>query len=185
MSVWLWKNWLRPKKDEAVTVTAKRPALALDRLPPNATEDFAELLKVADATEIEFPHLKRIVAAQWALECGWGTSKLAHTHRNYAGAKWRAWLNDFGAKPVSYAAWDGVDVYAEFDSHASFIKAYWARFDKVSAYQDWRNHTATPEAFMAYIGPIWVAVSPDHGRKYVKNVERIDRDTMSKVFPRG
>lgn len=182
MSIWLWDYFKRPKKDEVVTVAPTRRELGLSVLPKTTTNGFRELLKVSDATAIEYPALKSIAAAQWAVECGWGTSKLALEHRNYAGAKWRYWLRDYGARPVEYDAWDGPDTYAHFDHDADFIRAYWARFDKISAYENWRKWADTPEGFIRYIGPTWVGVSPGHGVQYVKRIITINDQTMRKVF---
>jgi len=179
--MWLWKYLTRPKAGETVKIAPTRRELDLRPLPLSTTPGFIELLKVADATEIEFPNLKSVAAAQWALECGWGTSALAREHHNYGGAKWRPWCKPYG-KPVQYTAWDGPDTYVSFNSDADFIAAYWKRLDVTSAYSGWRFKTDTPAAFMSHIGPPWVGVSDAHAKAYVRRVLDIHANTMSKVF---
>lgn len=179
--MWLFERLFQPKGKEVVEVVPPRLPMNMFALPQHTSMSFRELLLVLDATQIEFPHLKSVVAAQWALESGWGTSKLATQHHNYAGAKWRAWCKPFG-KPVQYDAWDGPDTYVSFNTDADFIAAYWKRLDVTEAYSGWRLNTATPEAFIRHIGPPWVAVSPEHGAAYVKRILKINEDIMRTVF---
>jgi N-acetylmuramoyl-L-alanine amidase len=135
--------------------------------PASTTENFKALAYLYGSTDIEFPHLKGVSLAQWALESGWGTSNLARQHRNYAGMKWRKADAQFGnAQP--YTAHDGRTEYTHFNRNLDFIRAYWNRLDGVSAYKGWRNHTATPEDFIRFVGPIWVGQGVD--AQYVKRV---------------
>lgn len=152
-----------------------------DHLPKTAKLWFKELLEVYRETDIEFPHLKGITAAQWAWESGWGSSALAREHNNYAGAKWRAGLEPYG-RPVSYGAWDGKDTYFHFNDEAAFIMAYWKRLDLLPSYKGWRNHTDSPAAYIAFIGPTWVGMDPEHQRYYVKNITRIYNERMKAIF---
>jgi hypothetical protein len=143
------------------------PPWNITDFPVTATEDFRSLAYLYAATDIEFPHLKGVTLAQWALESGWGTSNLARQHRNYAGMKWRKADAQFGnAQP--YTAHDGRTEYTHFNRNLDFIRAYWNRLDGVSAYAGWRQHTGSPEDFIGFIGPIWVGrgVNP----RYVPHV---------------
>ena len=103
---------------------------------------------------VEFPHLRGVVLAQWALECGYGKTVLAEQHLNFAGMKWRELMRPY-AVPVSYEAHDGRTDYCKFPSLDKFIEGYWARLDLVSAYAGWREHTGSPEDFIGFIAEIW------------------------------
>lgn len=144
-------------------------------LPDTATGNFRLLATEYADHPIEFPHLKAVTLAQWAKESGWGTSRLAAQYLNYAGAKWREYMRDY-ATPIMYAAHDGKTRYCEFRSHAHFIDGYWARLDIEPAYEGWRDHTETPESFIAFVGPIWVTGEREPsaaGDRYVEDVLRI------------
>lgn len=142
-------------------------------LPNTATFAFAELLETYRHTEVAYPALKEVSAAQWALESGWGTSFLAVNFLNYAGMKWRDSMAPFG-DPVRYNAWDGVDRYVRFHDHQNFIAAYWARFDLVPAYRYWHDAAEQgPDVFLAKIGPIWVGGQPQDQQEYIRKIQMI------------
>lgn len=143
-------------------------------LPNTATHDFMDLLVAYKARKIEFPHLKQITFAQWALECGWGSTNLARHHKNYGGAKWRKYMEKY-AIPVSYEAHDGRTNYCHFETYEDWIDGYWARFDLENMYKGWRNHVSTPEAFIKFIGPIWVGTTPEGKATYVRHVLKINQ----------
>lgn len=146
-----------------------------DYLPDNTDPGFVELIDVYLNTDIEFPHLKSMTLAKWALESGWGLSDLAQKHNNFAGMKWRTGMKPYGFA-VSYKDWQGkIDPYVSFHDKAHFIKGYWARLDMIGAYSGWRGHTKTPEAFIGFVGPIWVGMSKTHNDRYVSNVKRLNR----------
>jgi N-acetylmuramoyl-L-alanine amidase len=135
--------------------------------PATATDGFKTLAALYAVTETEFPHLKGVTLAQWALESGWGTSNLARQHRNFAGMKWRKADAQFGnAQP--YTAHDGRTEYTHYNRNIDFIRAYWNRLDGVSAYKGWRDHVGSPEDFISFVGPIWVGRGIDPN--YVKRV---------------
>lgn len=144
-------------------------------LPKTATDDFANLVRAYQAAEIEFPQLKAITYAQWALESGWGTSSLAFKFKNYGGAKWRTYMAPW-ATPVKYVAHDGMTQYCLFPTHEAWIAGYWGRLDKESMYAGWRGHTTTGRDFINFIGPIWLGMGKDKGAEYVRKVTRIHDD---------
>lgn len=150
--------------------------------PRTATNGFRELIHRQHYLTVEFPHLKAVAGAQWALESGWGSSPLARRYYNYAGMKWRPGMEEYGAEPVSYQAHDGRATYARFHSYADFINAYWGRLDDISAYSGWREHAATPKDFMLFIGPIWVGGSPAHGREYVRKVLQLHDERLARIY---
>lgn len=151
-------------------------------LPGNTDPGFLDLIEVYKGADIEFPQLKAMTLAQWALESGWGLSDLAMNNNNFAGMKWRKGMRPFGWA-VTYKDWQGkVDPYVHFHDKAAFISGYWARFDIVSAYPDWRRHVHSGDAFIDYIGPIWVGMSPTHNEKYVKDIKRLCRNRLEPLL---
>lgn len=126
---------------------------------------FEELTVRYKAVAVAFPALKPITLAQWILESGRGTSKLAQEHLNFAGLKWRSEMVGF-ATPVEYEAHDSLDYYCKFRSLDDFIIGYW-KFLSRNPYQGWENFAAeSPEAFIRFIGPIFNPI----GRTYVDRV---------------
>jgi murein DD-endopeptidase MepM/ murein hydrolase activator NlpD len=121
------------------------------------SELFNQLVKAYAKTNIDFPQLKGITVAQWLLESGRGTSRLATEHLNFGGLKWRDEMAGF-ATPVDYQASDGSDKYCKFESLEKFIKGYW-RFLERSPYEGWRNNVDSGEEFIRFIGPIYAGDS--------------------------
>lgn len=151
-------------------------------LPKDTTPDFARLLNAYKKAVIDFPQLKAFSFAQWALECGFGTSNLARDHLNFGGAKWRPYMNGWST-PVSYKAHDGETLYCKFPDHQAWINGYWGRFDKEPAYKGWRNHVADGATFMNFIGPIWLGMGKEKGDEYVRKVTSIhDKCKLADIF---
>ena len=119
------------------------------------SEIFNQLVQLYAEKNINFPHLKGITVAQWLLESGRGTSRLATEHFNFGGLKWRNEMKGF-ATPVDYQASDGWDKYCKFDSLEKFIEGYWHFLDR-SPYEGWRNHVDSGEKFIGFIGPIYAS----------------------------
>jgi hypothetical protein len=141
-------------------------------LPTTTHKNFRALHQAYQTAEIEFPQLKGVSFAQWAKECGWGQSNLAIKFKNYGGAKWRTYMAPY-AKPVKYAAHDGITQYCHFPDDEKWIAGYWARFDLEPSYKGWRKHTKNRATFMAFIGPIWLGMGQLKGDDYVRDVVRI------------
>lgn len=145
-------------------------------LNKEATDDFRRLLGTYKKAKIEFPQLKLVSFAQWTLECGWGTTKLARDHLNFGGAKWRKYMKPWST-PVMYTPHagdaEGTINYCKFKSHEEWIAGYWGRFDVEPAYKGWRNHTKTGREFIEYIGPTWVGTGPKGEAEYVAHVMRL------------
>ncbi len=144
-----------PAVATAVPVAAPpEPAVSRPPKPANFTELFWDLALLNARKPVEFPHLRGVALAQWALECGYGKTVLAQDHLNFAGMKWREVMRPY-ASPVSYEAHDRRTDYCKFPSLEKFIEGYWARLDVVSAYAGWRDNTSSPEAFIGFIAEIW------------------------------
>lgn len=193
-NVWLWprfRNWVNARKGAPFAIPAadgpgthyappppqRDPAARafdLDEkmhryFPPGAAPRFAQLVKVYDAGSLEFPQLKGITVAQWAIESAWGQSRLARVGCNYAGMKWSPAERAYGGSPGNQTQ-DGYEKgfrYTFFATYAGFIQAYWARLDRVDAYRGWRDHVTTPEDFIRHIGGPWVGYEKD---KYIHTV---------------
>lgn len=115
---------------------------------------FHDLIIKYKAMPVAYPSLKAVTLAQWILESGRGTSRLAVDHLNFAGLKWRSEMVGY-ATPVTYAAHDGIDFYCKFSSLEGFITGYW-KFLSRSPYEGWDTYAAeSPEAFIRFIGPIF------------------------------
>lgn len=112
--------------------------------------------------DIKYPHLKPVTVAQWALESGRGSSKLATDHLNFGGLKWRKEMQGYATK-VWYEAHDGGEYYCNFMSFEAFIKGYW-KFIERPPYIGWESHTATEEDYIEFIGPIYCP-RPDYVEK--------------------
>lgn len=102
---------------------------------------------------IRHPQLKEVTLAQWMLESGRATSKLAKEHYNFGGLKWRPEMAPF-ATPISYEAHDGVAKYCKFATIESFINGYWGFINR-APYSGWEEHISSGEDYINFIGPIY------------------------------
>jgi uncharacterized FlgJ-related protein len=137
---------------------------------------FEQLVGVYSGTEVEFPHLKEVSIAQWALESDYGRSELAQKYLNFAGMKWRSEMRGL-ATPVHYNAHDGAGIYCQFASLDDFIAGYWAFLER-SPYRGWRMNSATPEDFINFIGETWAS---DH--RYARKILRILQTRKPETSP--
>lgn len=113
-------------------------------------EQLAERYAIA---QIAHPILKPVTLAQWLLESGRGTSKLAQDHLNFGGLKWRPEMAGYAIK-ILYQAHDGEDYYCKFASLDAFVIGYW-KFLSRAPYQGWESHASTGKEFIEFIGPIY------------------------------
>ncbi len=157
----------------AADTSTTQPAQPVDPVTPATTaaslwDQLREAYSAAPASVVEFPHLKGITFAQWGYESGHGTSLLAREHLNFGGLKYREFLAGV-ATPVPYTDSGGRrDNYCKFATFENFLKGYWSRFDNISNYNGWRNHTATPDAYIRFIANIYAP--PSENAKYLPNV---------------
>lgn len=115
--------------------------------------------------------MRAATLAQWALESGWGRSKLAADHNNFAGLKWRPRRVSEVARPVEYEAHDGVDTYCHFDSPEEFILGYWMFIDG-GPYDGWSEHVDDARAYLSHVQSRGYSTTPD----YVDRVMRVVDD---------
>lgn len=149
------------------------------RLPQKCTSAFASLCRLvldelgADGTL--GPLMAETVLAQWALESGYGVSRLALEHNNYAGMKWRDGMEPW-ATPVPFVAHDGRASYCHFANNGQFVHGYFHRLDLIPAYARWDDAAQNGgDAFITHIGPAWLGLGPDAGDRYIKKVQSVRR----------
>jgi N-acetylmuramoyl-L-alanine amidase len=121
---------------------------------------------------IRYPTLRPVTFAQWMLESGRATSKLARDHYNFGGLKWRPEMAGFATR-IKFEAHDGVDFYCKFATIESFIRGYWAFIDR-APYSGWEQHVSSPEDFIGFIGPIYTP-SRNYARRVLNLVPNADQ----------
>src|SRR4030095_16567629 len=84
----------------------RRTAMAANKL-------LQKLATIYRGDEIQYPELRAVTLAQWMLESGRATSKLAKLHYNFGGIKWRREMAPYATR-IQYEASDGVDYYCKF-----------------------------------------------------------------------
>lgn len=107
-----------------------------------------------DSTKIDLARqqpLKDVTLAQWLLESGRATSKLANECLNFAGLKWRSGMAGFATpqliqvpsepRPVEFCKFAGIE---------EFIIGYW-KFLTRDPYKGLEDHTKTPETFIGFL----------------------------------
>lgn len=122
-----------------------------------------ELLVAARTATVPAPALRAVTLAQWILESGRGTSRLAAEHGNFAGLKWRPEMQGF-ATPVRYEAHDGVDTYCAFVTAEAFVAGYW-RFIERAPYQGWRQFEHDPPGYVGFLKSRGYAGDPNYVAK--------------------
>lgn len=128
-------------------------------------------------------HLREMMLAQWAVESGWGNSRLAKEYNNFAGMKWRDFMKEHASKKW-YKANDGGSFYCYFATQADFIRGFVHRLDKHPMYAGWREKSTTPEGFIQFVGPIWVGLDVKRNAEYVRKVMRVYNDrTKGTITP--
>lgn len=131
-----------------------------------------ELVAAARIATIPAPALRSVTLAQWSLESGRGTSRLAIEHGNFGGLKWRPEMQGY-ATPVQYAAHDGVDTYCAFASGEAFIAGYW-RFIERSPYQGWEQFAQDPQGYVAFLKSRGYAGDPNYAMKVLALLPEAD-----------
>ncbi len=96
-------------------------------------------------------HLKEITLAQWLLESGRATSKLANEHKNFAGLKWRSEMAPFASAKLIKVPSEPTEVeFCFFNDIDKFLRGYW-KFLTRSPYKGLEENTKTPESFIGFI----------------------------------
>jgi N-acetylmuramoyl-L-alanine amidase len=116
-----------------------------------ANELLLRLAEIYAGENIRHPKLRAVTLAQWMLESGRATSKLATQHYNFGGLKWRREMAPYATR-VSYHAHDGTDYYCKFATIENFVNGYWAFLNR-APYSGWEEHIDSGEDFIRFIGP--------------------------------
>lgn len=111
------------------------------------------LATVYAGENIRYPKLRAVTLAQWMLESGRASSRLATEHYNFGGLKWRPEMGLFATR-VMYQAHDGLEAYCKFATLENFVRGYWAFIDR-APYSGWETHVDTAEDYIRFIGPIY------------------------------
>jgi N-acetylmuramoyl-L-alanine amidase len=121
------------------------------------------LVTIYRGEAIRYPQLRAVTLAQWMLESGRATSKLARLHYNFGGLKWRKEMAPYATR-IKYEASDGVDDYCKFATIENFIAGYWAFLNR-APYSGWEEHVEDGKDFIEFIGPIYTPT-----KNYAKKV---------------
>ncbi len=132
-------------------------------LPSTTSALWKRLISTYSSMEIEYPDLRLVTLAQWALESGWARSELAKKHNNFGGLKYRARMEG-RASPVDYEAHDGIDTYCAFDSVEAFIAGYW-HFVASGPYEGWQEYGADPLGYIQHLRSKGYAGDPNYVAK--------------------
>jgi N-acetylmuramoyl-L-alanine amidase len=122
------------------------------------------LVTVYKGDNIRYPQLRPITLAQWMLESGRCTSKLAKEYYNFGGIKWRPEMAAYATK-IKYEANDGVDYYCKFATIENFINGYWAFLNR-APYTGWEEHVSSGEEFIRFISPTYTP-SPKYADRVI------------------
>jgi len=145
------------RADRAERASRPERANRADRANRAARAETNELLlRLVDVyvgEDIRHPQLRAVTLAQWMVESGRATSKLAREHYNFGGLKWRNEMTPFATR-ILYEAHDGTDYYCKFATIESFVNGYWAFLNR-APYSGWEEHVASGEDFIRFIGPIY------------------------------
>lgn len=117
--------------------------------------------------------------AQWALESGWGDSKLATHYNNFGGMKYRRELADEFPTHAPYTDWSGEEVpYFLLDTLEEWPSLYFAFIGR-SVYDGWEAHKDCGHCFMrhlaksGYCGSMKGVKTEDVPSAYAARIENI------------
>ena len=134
----------------------------------------------------EFANVLTAIAAQWALESGWGKSKLAMSHNNFGGMKYRSELSHL-CDPVVYTDWEGEEcLYCALADPEDYYEVYFA-FISRQRYHGIEDHLGSPEAFLEHLyARGYVGSMPGGKDKYVSTILNIMARLPKEISdPRG
>lgn len=150
--------------------TFSRKMLLNDLAGEYLSTDLADILtKVGIDAEISSANLqllKQTTLAQWLLESGRATSKLAIEANNFAGLKWRDPDMKGFAEPLTIKVPSETTevVFCKFTSIEGFIAGYW-RFLSRSPYKGLEGYTNTPESFIGFLKSKGYSTDPGYVEK--------------------
>lgn len=112
--------------------------------------------------------LKEVTLAQWLLESGRATSKLAIEMFNFSGLKWRDEMQGFATPKLIHVSSEPNAVeFCQFNNVEAFLVGYW-KFLTRSPYKGLEDHTKTPETFMGFLHRQGFAADPGYVNKVLR-----------------
>lgn len=125
----------------------------------------------------EYANVLTAIASQWALESGWGKSKLAMSHNNFGGMKYRKELSHL-CDPVVYTDWEGQEaLYCALADPEDYYEVYFAFIGR-QRYKGVEEHLGSPRAFLEHLYNCgYVGSMPGGKEKYVDTI----LDIMSRL----
>jgi len=123
---------------------------------------FKKLIKTFLRNESGYEDIFPASVAQFILESGRGSSKLAQRHNNFAGLKWRPEMQGVATKALVEAPSETA-YFCSFSSIGKFVEGYWRFLDR-SPYDGWEEHSDDPYSFIDFVAPIW-ATDPAYSEK--------------------
>lgn len=146
-------------------------------------EKFKELarfyLKYLSEVKPEYKQLFEFTLAQWALESGYGKSKLAQEFNNFGGMKFRKELSKQFPKSERYEDWSGETVpYFLLDSFEQYPELYFAFIGRWP-YKGFEKHISSGRKFIKFLGKCGYCGAMDGVAKkdvpeaYAKRIELI------------
>lgn len=118
---------------------------------------------------INRPSLKEVTLAQWLLESGRATSKLANEASNFAGLKWRSPDMVSFATPITIKV-PSEDIavdFCKFNDIDQFIVGYW-KFLTREPYKGLEENTTAPDNFLGFLQRKGYAADPAYVTKVLK-----------------
>jgi N-acetylmuramoyl-L-alanine amidase/Fungal chitosanase of glycosyl hydrolase group 75 len=122
--------------------------------PSTAHPAFRDLAILYAAAEIEFPALKSVTLAHWALASNWGNSRLATKLFNFANLPYREEMAAFAQSEFETTDDGAGNQWCDFHSMRGFIAGYWHWLER-EPYEGWRTHTTDAHDFMEFVGKIY------------------------------
>lgn len=141
-------------------------ALLDELIQKSAASDLTSIFGIVglDSTKvnpIHLPTIKEVTLAQWLLESGRASSKLANDAKNFAGLKWRPpEMEEFATSILIQVPSEPNAVeFCKFDSIDKFILGYWKFFTR-SPYKGIEENLSSPAAFLGFIHRVGFAADP-------------------------
>jgi hypothetical protein len=139
-----------------------------------------ELVTTYATTDIDYPRLRLITLAQWAIESHWATSELAIRHNNFGGIKYRDRMAAYGSPAHYVSRVDGPQNYCRFSNIKSFIRGYW-HFIRTGPYRGWEEFGNEPLGFIGHLKKVGYAEAAD----YLPRVQRVYEGFLEDIGARA
>jgi len=169
-------------RTESIEITTTQRVASLEPDPIKNTL-LRELITVYKKASIKFKALKGITLAQWLLESGRATSKLAVNHNNFGGLKYRKEIEDISGEKkrwsIEYTGSDNnKDNYFAFKSIEEFVVGYWLFIGRQN-YKGWERYGNDPVGYMEHLCKCGYSETPDYLTRVLKLLPEAERLLLS------